>query len=76
MLKKLHLTLEKLENNKRFTDFIKKNKKAYFVSAFLMANDTEAKDAEWQVDYYSSEKHRIASFTFSKGCKMSLKQSL
>lgn len=67
MLKKLYAALEKLENHKKLIEFIKKNKDAYFVSAFFMSNDIGAKDAEWQIDYYSPEKHKITSFAFSKG---------
>lgn len=67
MLKKLYMALGKLDNNKRFLEFRKKNKKSYFVSAFLMASDKDAKDADWQADYYSPEKHKITSFTFCNG---------
>ncbi len=73
MLKKLYVDLEKLEIHKKFAEFIKKNKGAYFVSAFFMSNDIEAKDVEWQIDYYSPEKHKITSFTFSK-CSLETKE--
>lgn len=72
MLKKLYVMLEKLECFDEFKKFKKDNPDSYLVSAFFMTVNKDD-DVNWQADFYSPEKHTIASFVI-KGEDLEVKQ--
>lgn len=67
---KFQFYIEKLESSKEYMDFMKKNKDAYFCSAFLSV-DKEKDDNQVHLDFYSPSKKELFSFNLTEGVKFS-----
>lgn len=60
--------LQKLEYNKEFQNFIKKNPTAYLCSAFFII-DKENSNHKQHFDYFLPEENKIFSFQIEESCK-------
>jgi hypothetical protein len=72
MLKKLYVTLEKLEMFEEFKKFKQENPDYYLTSGFFMIEDKNKLDSTWQVDFFTPSSHKITSFIID-GDKLEIK---